>query len=69
MIPKSQLNGLYLFRSLIKDGCEWHGDIISNKWSECLFYSANIEYSVKQTLAAYTENEDYRLENGAIYIA
>lgn len=69
MIPKTQLNGLYLFRSLMKDGCEWQGDIISNKWSEQLFYSITIEAKVKETLAAYNEGNDYKLIDGAVYIA
>ena len=77
-----QQNGMYLFISLTKDGCEWQGDTMSKKWSECLFipssghadqYEAVDSYiteRVKRTLSGYTEGDDYRWEgDNAIWIA
>jgi hypothetical protein len=76
----AEINGLYLFKSLIKDGCEWHGDVCSKKWSECLIiptrYStqygdvidATILDSVQQTLSAYVEGQDFKIENNMIWI-
>ena len=77
-----QQNGMYLFISLVKDGCEWQGDVMSNKWSECLFVpqmtdSQLNQYSdptildrVERTLSAYTEGDDFRREgDNAIWIA
>lgn len=37
---KKIIDVLHLFKSLIKDGCEWHGDVLSKKWSECLLIPA-----------------------------
>jgi hypothetical protein len=67
------LNGMHLFISLTKDGCEWQGDVFSDKWSECLFILDGDTYvldRVKRTLAAYEESVDYRWEgDNAIWIA
>ena len=60
---------LELFVRLTKDGCEWHGDVISRKWSECLYFSEDIEQRVKRTLDSYEEGKDYKLENGCVWIA
>jgi hypothetical protein len=57
------LNGLYLFKSLIKDGCEWRGDVWSSKWSDCLYMTqGDSRRKVLLTLANYTEGKDYKLE-------
>ncbi len=67
-----QQNGMYLFISLIKDGCEWQGDVFSKKWSECLFFDSTDGYvmeRVERTLSAYTEGDDYRIIDNAIWIA
>ena len=68
-----QQNGMHLFISLVKDGCEWQGDVMSNKWSECLFFDPSDTYiaeRVKRTLSAYTNGDDYRWEgDNAIWIA
>ena len=73
-----QQNGMHLFISLVKDGCKWRGDVLSNKWSECLFIplgvggeiDAYIRIRVELTLSAYKEGNDYRREGDyAIWIA
>lgn len=63
------LNGLYLFKSLIKDGCEWHGDVHSQKWSEMLIVPAGLEHQVDLTLSCYEEGVDYRKQLDTIWIA
>lgn len=60
---------LELFRSLIKDGCKWHGDVMSRKWAECLYFDESASDNVARTLESYTEGVDYRLETGAVWIA
>ena len=65
-----QLTRLELFRSLIKDGCKWHGDTMSRKWAEVL--DAEDDHTmerVKQTLSLYIEDIDYRVEHNSIFIA
>ena len=64
----TELDGLHLFKSLIKDGCEWQGDVFSRKWSECLYVREGSEDAVERTLAAYQEGVDYRREGVAIWI-
>lgn len=62
-IQSDKINGLELFRSLIKDGCEWQGDVCSNKWSECLYLiNEHARDAVKRTLRAYNEGTDFELE-------
>lgn len=61
--------GLELFRSLIKDGCKWHGDVCSRTWSECLYFNDDNDPEVLQTLYSYEEGTDYKLEEGAVWIA
>lgn len=65
---KLRMDGLYLFKSLIKTGCEWQGDIFSQKWAECLFYTKDQEERVLRDLEGYEEGVHYRLKDGAIYI-
>ncbi len=77
----AEQNGLYLFKSLIKDGCEWQGDVLNKKWSECVFIPMNystqhgerpdptITYAVEKTLKAYDEGIDYIRKGNAIWIA
>lgn len=64
---KKQLEGLYLFKSLIKDGCEWHGDICSKHWSECLFIPQGLMHQVELTLSAYSQ-EVYKKEDNSVWI-
>jgi hypothetical protein len=63
-VPSQEvLNGLHLFKSLVKDKCEWQGDVFSRKWSECLFLLEETRREdVKRTLASYSEGVDYKLE-------
>lgn len=61
------LDGLYLFKSLIKDGCEWHGDVVG-PWSECLYYPEGLKHQVDATLAAYQEGVNYKREPGCVWI-
>jgi len=66
----TDIQSLELFKSLIKDGCTWHGDVMSKKWSECLYYSEHHADAVKRTLEQYKEGEDYRREGEyAIWIS
>jgi hypothetical protein len=65
-----QQNGMWLFKSLIKDGCEWHGDVLSKKWSECLIVpDASVMVKAKRTLMAYVEGNEYSIRDNAIWIA
>ena len=61
--------GLYLFKALIKDGCQWHGDLLSTKWSEQLYVPADVQEAVDETLKAYTEDVDYKMGLHGILIA
>ena len=56
--------GLFLTVSLFKDGARWDGDTLSTKWAECLIVvtDEHIQNRVKQTLSAYKEGEDYKVE-------
>ena len=67
------INGLLLFKSLIKDGCVWDGDTMSTKWSECLDVPTDIvEMRARETLALgqYVEGTDYKWQgNHSIWIA
>jgi hypothetical protein len=63
------INGLQLFKSLIKDGCEWHGDVMSRKWAEMLYIPNDVVMArVLITLAAYGDT-DYRLHGYEVWIA
>lgn len=64
-------DSLFLFKSLIKDGCEWQGDVFSKKWTECLFVPENtrIEDKIQASLSAYEEGIDWKREGNAIWIA
>ena len=53
------IRSLYLFKCLIKDGCEWHGDTVSHRWSEVLTVPPGLDHQVRLTLAAYEEGKDY----------
>lgn len=66
----NEQNGLELFKSLIKDGCEWQGDIFSKKWSECLYMADNTECRehVERTLSMYTEGVDFKRDGISIWI-
>lgn len=69
---QTTINGLQLFKSLIKDGCEWHGDVLSRKWSEQLFIPKDgVEEAARRTLESYTEGSDYKWDESgqAIWIA
>lgn len=63
------INSLSLFKSLIKDGCEWHGDVWSSKWSEQLFVPDLSLDAAKRTLEQYTEGVDYKWDGLSIWIA
>jgi len=66
---QTQLNGLELFRSLTKDGATWHGDVMSRKWAECLYFTDGQEATIKRTLEGYEEGVDYKLLVGEVWIA
>jgi hypothetical protein len=67
---RRELDGLHLFKSLIKDGCKWEGDVMSNSWSECLIVPDDefVEQRVQDTLEAYEEGVDYQLDGNAVWI-
>jgi hypothetical protein len=60
---KRQVEVLHLIISLLKDGCEWQGDIVSRKYVEMLVIpdDEHVRERVKATIDCYTE-EDYKLE-------
>ena len=68
-ISDAQIEGLFLFKSLIKDGCTWQGDIDSRKWSECLYFVEGLRHQVDLTLESYDEGVEYKREGNAIWIA
>lgn len=51
---------LYLWKQLIKDGCEWHGDIHSSVYSEELFVPEGVEMHARSTLETYEEGVHYK---------
>ncbi len=55
-----------LFKSLIKDGCKWHGDILSRKWTECLYFTPDLKERVVDTLSR-VDGLEYKLEDGAVW--
>lgn len=64
VITKQQLTSLELFKRLIKDGCIWAGDVVSHKWSECLYIPSSdpdIGRKVSKTLESYEEGIDYTM--------
>jgi hypothetical protein len=62
--------GLYLFKELIKLRCEWQGDIMSKRWSECLFITDDRDIpAVEEYLALYREGVDYKRDGNQILIA
>lgn len=67
-LEQRELEGLHLFKALIKDGCVWRGDVLSSKWSECLYFDDSIRDAVMETLWASDEGVDYKLEDGAVWI-
>lgn len=67
---KQALQSLALFRSLIKDGCRWDGDIVSKKWSEVLYFDQSyILDKVRRTVDGLEEGVDYKIEGLSIWIA
>lgn len=63
------LNGLYLFKELIKSGCEWQGDIINRKWSEALYIPEGTMGQVMEMVGPYKHTEDYVIIDNFIYLA
>lgn len=61
-------NHLELFRSLIKDGCYWAGDVDSKKYCEVLYFRPDSRAAVERTLSMYAEGTDYKLETGCVWI-
>ena len=66
---EQHIRSLELFRSLIKDGCEWHGDVMSLNWSEVLYIPADVVMErVLLTLSIHTDT-DYRRDGYEVWIA
>jgi hypothetical protein len=65
---RATMNGLYLFKALMKVGAQWHGDVIRKQWSECLYVTDVPEHQLKLELEFYEEGKDYKLSNGRIWI-
>lgn len=61
--------GLELFRDLVKDGCQWEGDVLSSRWSERLHIPPGAQDKVQRTLAGYVEGVDYKLADYHVWIA
>ena len=62
--------GLYLFKELIKLRCAWHGDIMSKRWSECLFIEDDRDIpAIEEYLKMYREGVDYKRTGNEILIA
>ncbi len=59
---KHRIECLELQMSLIKDGCQWHGDILSKKWSEYLYVPEEIQERVARTLSLYEEDVHFKPE-------
>lgn len=70
VITKQQLTSLELFKRLIKDGCIWHFDVVSNKWSECLYrpYHGRCDKQIDKTLQDYESGVDFKICHDAIWI-
>ena len=64
-----ELDSLRLFKRLIKDGCVWHGDVLSRKWSEQLFFNDKDAAQVHATLLDYEEGKQYKVEGNSVWIA
>ena len=60
-MDKRTIEGLELFKRLIKDGCEWRGDILSKKWSEELYIPQDHMDQVLVTLADFGY-DSYKLD-------
>lgn len=56
------VQGLHLFKSLIKDGCRWDGDVCSQMWSECLYYTGEQYEAVARALYPYEAGVHFKLE-------
>lgn len=67
---QTELNGLWLFKSLVKDGCQWQGDVVSRKWSEMLVVpDGDVMQKVKETVKGYTEGVDYKIVGYSVWVA
>ena len=61
--------GLYLFKALIKDGCEWHGDVFDKQWSERLYIpNPNVEKAVLQVTLSMYDESIYKRDGSSIWI-
>jgi len=67
-MDKRTTEGLYLFKSLVKDGCEWHGDVISRKWSEQLYIPEGCMNQVLLTVSTYAD-DTYQIDGNCVWIA
>ena len=48
--------------NLFKDGCVWHGDVLSTRWAECLYASTPyVMERVQRTLGCFVEGKDYKI--------
>lgn len=65
---QKEIRSLELFKSMIKTGCQWHGDTFSKKWSEVLYFEDNIRDDVLYWLSSYTEGVDYKLDGNSVWI-
>lgn len=68
-LTERELNGFFLFKSLVKDGCVWSGDVCSREWSERLRIPAGLEEQVEMTLGVYADGVEYRREGEYVWIA
>ena len=62
------LNGLSLFKALIKVGCEWRGDISHPLFTERLHFSETNAEAVAEVLKLFEEDRDYKIEDNSVWI-
>ena len=60
---------LQLFRSLIKDGAIWQGDVTGSRWAEYLAVPESSQEAVNRTLAQYEEGVAYKRDAGGVWLA
>jgi hypothetical protein len=63
------LDSLFLFKALVKAGCQWKGDISHRKWSEQLFFCEEDREKVMEVVKSFNDVNDYKIEDNFVYIA
>lgn len=58
-VEKLRHEGLQLFKSLVKCGASWQGDILSHRWAELLVFPDGIDEEILEVLGAYENQVHY----------